>query len=54
MGLFFIVVIANSESKLDDILNLEVFESKDMTESSSFSDKVVILRRQPVKEIFFI
>ena len=48
------MVIANSESKLDDILNLEVFESKDMTESSSFSDKVVILRRQPVKEIFFI
>ena len=35
------------ESKLDDILTLEVFDSKDLAESSDFSDASVEFRREP-------
>jgi hypothetical protein len=40
-------VTANTESKLDDNLTLEVFDSKDLAESSGFSDAAVEFRRQP-------
>ena len=40
-------VIANTESKLDDNLILEVFDSKDLAESSDFSDGAVEFRRPP-------
>ncbi len=40
-------VTANTESKLDDTLSLEVFESKDLAESSDFSAGAVEFRRQP-------
>tara|TARA_B100001964_G_scaffold237968_1_gene302502 strand:- start:187 stop:1620 length:1434 start_codon:yes stop_codon:yes gene_type:complete len=40
-------VTANTESKLDDTLSLEVFESKNLAESSDFSGRAVEFRRQP-------